>query len=242
MPTRQDIARFLDSMPARYARDFEPAVIAQHAAAWSARGDRITSVSHFSSQEPSEDALCLIADDRPGLLSMFAAAFVSVELDVIAAKAYTRHPRGRPAEAVDLFWVRRAGRDNEPDEGSIEDMGRLLARLTEILQDPAPMSNLSVYSEPGVRASSSPTLVRFIEGRAGTLSTLEIETEDRFGLLLAMSRAVYEQRAAIESCEVRTKRHRVFDVFSITELDGSPISAARRLEIQVAVMSAIEAK
>jgi hypothetical protein len=32
----------------------------------------------------------------------------------------------------------------------------------------------------------------------------------------------------------------VFDRFSIVELDGSPISAGRRLEIQVAVLTAVD--
>jgi [protein-PII] uridylyltransferase len=242
MPSRQDTAQFLASMPDRYVRDFEHAAIEQHAAAWSARGDRVASVTRFSSRDPAGDALCLIAEDRPGLLSMFAAAFVCMELDVVAAKVYTRRPRGRPAEAVDLFWVQRAGRDGDAARIGADDVARLQARLTEILQNPAAVVDLFRCSEQRARTSPGSTVVRFIEGRTGALSTLEIEAEDRFGLLLALARALYDQRATIESSEIRTKRHRVLDVFSIAEHDGSPISAERRLEIQVAVLAAIDAK
>jgi [protein-PII] uridylyltransferase len=242
MPIGQDSARFLDSMPKRYARDFSHAVIAQHAAAWSARGERVASVTRFSSGDPSGDALCLIAEDRPGLLSMFAAAFVCLELDVVAAKVYTRRSRGRQAEAVDLFWVRRAGRDGDAGRVDADDIARLHARLTEILQNPASFAEVFRCSEQRARPSGCPTVVRFVEDATGTLGTLEIETEDRFGLLLALSRALYDQRATIESSEIRTRRERVLDVFSIAELDGSPISAERRLEIQVAVLAAIETK
>ncbi|MBN1605684.1 MAG: hypothetical protein JW940_03585 [Polyangiaceae bacterium] len=242
MPTRQDTALFLAAMPERYARDFDHAVVAQHAAAWVARGDRVASVTRFSSREPGGDALCLIAEDRPGLLAMFAAAFVCLGLDVVAAKVYTRRPRGRPAEAVDLFWVQRAGRDGDAARIGADDIARLQSRLTENLQNPTSVVELFRCSEQRARPSAGSTVVRFVEGRSGTLSTLELETEDRFGLLLALARALYDQRATIESSEIRTKHQRVLDVFSIAELDGSPISAERRLEIQVAVLAAIDAK
>jgi UTP:GlnB (protein PII) uridylyltransferase len=45
---------------------------------------------------------------------------------------------------------------------------------------------------------------------------------------------------SIVQSEVKTIGERVFDRFSVVELDGSPISPARRLQIQVAVMSAVE--
>lgn len=241
MPTREQIAQFIASMPARYARDFDHPVISQHAAAWFARGDRIASVSRFLSRESHGDALCLIADDRPGLLSLFAAAFVATGLDVVSAKAYTRRQRGRPSEAVALFWVQHSRPDRQWDRVSAEDIGAVLVRLTEILENPASIANLHRRPERPSQPSAGPTVVRFIEGPARTLSNLEVEAEDRFGLLLALSRALHEQRAVIESCEVHTKNDRVSDSFSIAESDGSPISPTRRLEIQVAILSAIEA-
>ena len=87
---------------------------------------------------------------------------------------------------------------------------------------------------------SSQTVVRFLEGQDGSLATLEVETDDRSGLLLAISRALFDQRVQIVSSEVRTQGQRVLDRFSLVELDDSPIASARRLEIQVAILSAIE--
>jgi hypothetical protein len=40
--------------------------------------------------------------------------------------------------------------------------------------------------------------------------------------------------------EVKTTGSRVFDRFHIVELDGRPIGPTRRLEIQVAVLSAVQ--
>ena len=57
---------------------------------------------------------------------------------------------------------------------------------------------------------------------------------------MALSHALFEQNVQIEESEVRTVEGRVFDRFHIVEFDGRPISPARRLEIQVAVLSAIQ--
>jgi [protein-PII] uridylyltransferase len=82
--------------------------------------------------------------------------------------------------------------------------------------------------------------VRFIEGVDGSFATLEVETGDRSGLLLALAQALFQQRVQIVSSKVKTTGTRVFDRFSIVELDGSPISPHRRLEIQVAVLTAVD--
>jgi UTP:GlnB (protein PII) uridylyltransferase len=82
--------------------------------------------------------------------------------------------------------------------------------------------------------------VRFIEGDDGALCTLEVETDDRSGLLLTLARALSQQKVSVERSEVRTLASRVSDRFTLAEQDGTPISEGRRLNIQVAVISAIE--
>ena len=83
-------------------------------------------------------------------------------------------------------------------------------------------------------------MVRFLEDADGQLSTLEVETSDRSGLLLSLSQALYEQNVTIDESEVKTLEGKVRDRFHIVELSGAPISPARRLEIQVAVIGALE--
>ena len=88
--------------------------------------------------------------------------------------------------------------------------------------------------------SSTETVVRFLEGNDGSFTTLEVETGDRSGLLLALSQALFKQRVQIVTSQVKTVNNRVYDRFNIVEFDGSPITPARRLEIQVAVLAAID--
>ena len=82
--------------------------------------------------------------------------------------------------------------------------------------------------------------MRFVEGSDGCLSTLEVETEDRTGLLLSLARALFAARVQIVRSEVRTVEDQVFDRFTITEPNGGPVNAERRLAIQVAVLSALD--
>ena len=58
--------------------------------------------------------------------------------------------------------------------------------------------------------------------------------------MLSISRALFAQRVQILRSEVRTVGRRVVDRFKIAEFDGSPVGLDRRLEIQVAVLSASE--
>lgn len=241
MPSSSYVAEFVGSLPKAYRERFEPAVQAQHAALAYHRGAQPANLGTFDDPRMSVSALCVVADDRPGLLASISAALVLCELDVVAAEAFTRRtPLGRN-EAVDIFWVQPMGTGTQSGQVSAASVEALLATLNEMLREGRPRSIIPPKSEPPPGGQTSQTVVRFLEGTDGALSTLEIETDDRSGLLLALSRALYDQRVQIVSSEVSTKRQRVLDRFTIVELDDSPISPPRRLQIQVAILGAIEA-
>ncbi len=191
-------------------------------------------MASFPWHDLSVTALCVVADDRPGLLALISSAFLEQGLDVESAEAYTRKRDDGHLEAVDLFWVRRLGSATVADS----DIAGLSATLNELLAGKrAPLPAKETLLEPGF---VSETTVRFIEGEDGALNVLEVETDDRSGLLLAVSRALFEMRVQITASQVRTTGRRVYDRFVLLELDGSPIEASRRLEIQVGVITAIE--
>jgi UTP:GlnB (protein PII) uridylyltransferase len=250
--SKQSLRGFVGSMPAAYRDRFAPAQMAVHAHVSAARGARPAHVGSFPWHDPSLTALCVVADDRPGLLALISEAFVQMGLDIQAAEAYTRRlsppaateARSRPpssgaasngtSEVVDLFWVRR------PQGGAIteSEVDALRAHLVDLLLGRrAPTQQL----EPlGPADFVTETTVRFIEGDDGLLNVLEVETDDRSGLLYLLSRALFELQVQITTSQVRTTGKRVYDRFTLLELDGSPIDDSRRLEIQVAVLSAIE--
>jgi [protein-PII] uridylyltransferase len=240
-PPPDFVRLFLESMPASYRRAFDIAAVTVHARLASERGMEAANVGSFTSHRAPGTAICVIAKDRPGLLATISAALVMCGLDVISGEAYTRRLPDGQAEAVDVFWLRHADaveRKLRVQKDEISALKNTLIGLIEGRIDPREALDRPPVSMPS--SSAAGTVVRFLEGHDGELATLEVETSDRSGLLHALSRALFEQGVQIVQSEVKTIENRVFDRFSVVELDGSSISPARRLQLQVAVMSAID--
>lgn len=231
---------FAATLPASYRRNFEARAIHAHMALSLSRGQALVAIGAFPSSRPGT-ALCVVAEDRPGLLATISAALVLSRLDVIEAEAYTRRQTGRADEAVDVFWVRHDAPEQRREPVTPEHIAALVETLTNLLTGKVDSARVS---EPSIRPPATPasteTVVRFIEADDGSFATLEVETGDRSGLLLALAQALFKQRVQIVSSQVRTTGTRVYDRFSIVELDGSPINPGRRLEIQVAVLTAVD--
>lgn len=185
----------------------------------------------------------MIADDRPGLLAIISAAIVMCGLDVVYAEAHTRRLPNGKAEAVDIFFLRHALPEQRKVRVSRQEIAALQETLIGLLEGRIDARGATPPRETALAPAPTGdigTVVRFIESGDGVLGTLEVETGDRSGLLLALSRALFEQRVQIVESEVKTVEDRVYDRFTVVELDGRPISPERRLQIQVAVLSAIE--
>jgi [protein-PII] uridylyltransferase len=229
---------FVSSMPASYGKKYNQSAVSQHFALTKSRGERAVRVGLIADANKNA-ALCVIADDRPGLLATISGAMVHCGLDVVDAEAYTRKLGGGRLEAIDLFWVRK--QSGSPGALTETDAQKLEELLTGTLLGKHRLATLVPPAGPeGAPVHQSDTRVRFIEDSEGGLGTLEVETGDRSGLLWSLSRALFEHRVQIITSQVRTRDGRVFDRFEIVELDGSPINEARRLEIQVAVLGAVE--
>lgn len=190
-----------------------------------------------------EPTLCVVTRDRPGLLAMISEALMRHQLDVVDAEAYTRHIEGQPPQALDLFWVRHIDGEGRSRSASAEDAAAVERTLLEVLaterqnraQAPTRLPTPRVEGSAEARA-----VVRFLEDDEGGLTTLEVETNDRAGLLLALSEALFGEGVQIVRSEVRTRAGEVSDRFVISELDGTAIGAERRLAVQVAVLTAID--
>lgn len=226
----ESASAFAESLPPAYRERFGPAEIAAHAHIFYRRGQGEVSAGIFPWAEPAVTAICVVVEDRPGLLALISRSLTECGFEVEAAEAYCLD--GNPRVAVDFFWLRDPG-------------GRVVAKdveafteiLTEVLSGRRPdVPVVFGVIPPGQRD----TTVRFIEQSDGALSVLEVETADRSGLLWAIARALYAEDVQIVGSKIRTVGGRVQDQFSLAELDGGPIGNERRLKIQVAVLSALE--
>jgi UTP:GlnB (protein PII) uridylyltransferase len=234
------MAGFAESLPKAYADKYDTDVVVAHASVAFRRGEAPVAVGLFGR---AGNGLCVVANDRPGLLSLISGSLVLCRLDVNHAEVYTRDLGGGPHEAVDLFWVRKL--DAAPGaklvQTDAERLEQTLAGYLESQKDPrgAVERHISEQASAGPSGTIDAT-VRFLADAAGGLATLEVETTDRSGLLFSLASALFSQHVQIVESEVRTVDNRVFDRFRLVEFDGTPISSARRLEIQVAILNALE--
>jgi [protein-PII] uridylyltransferase len=222
-----------------------PESIVEHARAVCARGGRAAHVARVPSRHPGAAELCVVADDRPGLLASIAAALTANRLDVLTAEVYS-HPVGHEREALDLFWVR----DRDDGTESVDEILGTLARdLDEVCSgrvQPADLLGSRVGSSSPWRERPSPAVSTEVlfDNRASPLHTvIEVFAKDRAGLLYTLADALHRLGLAIALSKINTEGMRVADVFYVRELDGSKLAAgARQQEIREALGRAVEGR
>ncbi|MEO8183765.1 MAG: hypothetical protein ABI895_33490 [Deltaproteobacteria bacterium] len=241
MPGDNDmwLKNFSASLPGSYRNRYRLEEIGLHASIAKARGSQPARVGVVPT-EGDGLGICVVAQDAPGLFSNIAAALRLQGFDIVHAEAYTRKLESGEREVLDLFRL-QVQHGRAMDTSAATDIAAAIsATLHDLLAGKLDPSQALPAPEPEPVGTFHDTRVRFIEGEDGALCTLEVETDDRSGLLLTLARALSNQQVSVERSEVRTLASRVLDRFTLAEQDGSSISEARRLNIQVAVISAIE--
>jgi [protein-PII] uridylyltransferase len=180
--------------------------------------------------------VCVVADDRPGLLSRIAASLVIHSMDILSAQAYTRVSDAGTGEAVDFLWLRRVADRGPPLTGPecerIADVLRALVTGERSI-------DAEVSGARAVPRESFATRIAMSDTDKGEL-LMTIETSDRPGLLLAITRSLFRAGVQIVASEASTESGRVVDRFTIVELDGSPVNEKRRRALQTDVLAAID--
>ncbi len=232
----------LASMPERYLLANVPESISQHARVVLERGARSAHVGRVHSWHPEAAELCVVADDRPGLLASIAAAITASRLEVLAAQVYSR-PVGARVEAVDVFWVR--DRDGGTD-GVATALGRLARDLDDVCSgrtEAADLLRTRTGSESPWRERPSPAVPTeiLLDDRASPRHTVvEVFAKDRPGLLYRLARELHGLGLSIALSKINTEGTRVADVFYVSELDGSKVERGPRYsEIHDALVGAV---
>ncbi len=236
----EDVRAFVASMPRRYKELFDDRARREHASIVQRRGSAPAHVEVWRELPHGGAIICVVADDRPGLLSRISAALVVHELDVVAAQAYTRARDGADDEAVDFFWLRRFAGAAAPAMVSNADAARVSEVLGGLVEGKLTVDTVARDARAiRARPTSAATHVRFDEGEDRGLAVLSVETSDRPGLLLAISQALFRRRVQIVWSEVKSDDGKVLDRFHLAEFDGAPVREETRRRIQSDVLEAI---
>jgi [protein-PII] uridylyltransferase len=235
---REFTEAFAASMPARYALLFDPRTIARHAAVTYRRGPRLAYAEVWRTLPDGSAALCVVAVDRPGLLSAIAAALVLHRLDVITALVFSRTLPDGVCEAVDLLWVRRA---SPTDTAAIDadEAGSIGEVLSAILSGAISVQHIAARSPTMPPPADESVHVRFEEVDEGGFAVLIVDAPDRPGMLLTIALELFQHGAQIVRSLVRTVDGRAFNRFELAEFSGAALSSERRQQVREAVFAAI---
>ncbi len=234
------VGEFGASMPARYRVLFDARSMLLHAGVAYRRGTEPARAEVWRDLADRSAALCIVADDRPGLLSAIAAALTSHRLDVITALVFSRSLPDGGSEAVDLLWVRRDRADDMEliDAQEAESIGEVLAAILSGRISVEEIASRRTTREIG-GAPPDPVVVRFADADQDKRAVLAVEAPDRPGILLTITFELYKQGAQILRSLVRTLDGRAYNEFEISEFSGAPLSTERREQIREAIAAAL---
>jgi UTP:GlnB (protein PII) uridylyltransferase len=228
------MSEFLQSMPAAYAQAFAPSEVAEHERVVVRRGVRLVHAEICAGSSP--ERVCVVAEDRPGLLALVTDALLVHGLSVRNAKVYCRQRADGQSEAVDFFQLQHSKGDAGIGIGAAE-LGAFLQTLSELVAEDV----LAASRPSAAPTSDSPaTRVYFeLEALRRNETTLLVEAPDTEGLLNAITNALAAQNVHIRASEIRTEGGIAHDRFDLVSNDGRALNAVRLCDVQQAVQAAL---
>ena len=222
------IRAFFDSMPERYFLTTPEEEIPSHFELMERFNDQVylSALRHMPEKEYSELAIC--TKDRPGLFARITGVFAALGLDILSARITTR----KDGLILDVFRVSHMGRPEvvtNPEKW--ERVGSLLERVLSGAIDVARLVEES--GKPSLfkkRAPKVPTLIQIDNGAAEDFTIVEVYTQDRIGVLFAITYALHRLGVSIHLAKISTNVDQVADVFYVTDEHGGKILDEARLE------------
>lgn len=166
--------------------------------------------------------------DRAGLFGRMAGALSAVGLTILSAQIFTRSD----GIALDTFFVIDALTGKLVTAAQRDQFEKL---LTQVLRD----DNLDLhkliaaqkFSRPVYQAYTGehiPTQITFDNDMSDTRTFIEVETEDRLGLLYTIAQTLTDLELDISTARICTEKGAAIDSLYVHELDGGKILSPER--------------
>jgi UTP:GlnB (protein PII) uridylyltransferase len=206
--------RFIASMPPAYAQAFESADAAEHARIAADRGSAVAQVVVWRMLPQGVAILCVVADDRPGLVALVSAAFLAHALDVRSAQIYCRSTTDGTVEAVDFFWLRNVSSGAPLEASRLEACARTIRELLVAEADGPLVPDPAAMADTGARVSYAP------DPTSSERFEVSLEARDFPGLLHTVARLLHQHGLEVVRCEIRTEEGIARDRFWVTSFSG----------------------
>ncbi|MEW6303136.1 MAG: [protein-PII] uridylyltransferase [Verrucomicrobiota bacterium] len=162
--------------------------------------------------------------DRAGLFSKIAGSLTAAGLNILSAQIFSR----ADYIAIDSLFVTDAATGKLVNREEREAFEKFLdASLNEELD----LSKIILARKPiaplyqSVAGERMPTVIQFDNDTSDTRTVIDLETEDRIGLLYVISQAIAELDLDISLAKVSTERGAAIDSFYVCERNGNKLLA-----------------
>jgi [protein-PII] uridylyltransferase len=166
--------------------------------------------------------------DRGGLFGNIAGCLSATGLNILTAQIFTR----MDGIVFDTFYIVDGITGSLAKADNIERFERLLERLLTgkdvdleglIQKQKSTRTPYQAYT-----GETIPTEVRLDNDSSDTRTVIEVETEDRVGLLYRLSRTLHKLELHISAARICTEKGGAIDIFYVREYDGKKLLSKRR--------------
>ena len=241
---REEHARFVQAMPARYFLTVSPADAPRHVRLLEL-GRRLPVAAALRRRAAFGDSeLAVAAVDRPGLLAIIAGVLAAHRIDIQHAEVFSTPTDGAlgwlSGRALDVFELRG------PEEGPV-DAARWRAARSDLRRVLGGEESLDALMARRLRASSLPqkplprvpTKIVIDNESARAHSVVDVFTADRVGLLHTLARTFYELGLNVDLARISTEGHRASDAFYVRTPDGGRLEGELAARVVDALTSAL---
>ncbi len=177
--------------------------------------------------------------DRIGLFAKLTGALAAAGLNILAAQIYTRSD----GIVLDDFFVVDARTGTLPDSTVRERFEKLAADVLVRGAEPARFLRRSAGYVPlyrSVGGESLETTIRFDNTTSADRTVIDVETEDRVGLLFALSSTFNELGLDLALAKIVTEKGAAIDSFYVTDPGRKKITdPVRQKEVERRLLAAV---
>jgi UTP:GlnB (protein PII) uridylyltransferase len=231
--------QFAATMPDAYGSLYTVSDVAEHAAIASRRGARLVHAELWPSAKGP--VLCVVAEDRPGLLALVTDALLAQGMGIQSARAFGRVVGKDRFEAVDFLELRAVGGlDSAAAQLDADGLSMFVQALSDLVADD--MAAASASATPS--SELAPTTRVYFERQppAEGRYLLVVDAPDSDGLLHAVCAALHAKGLRIMACEIRTVAGRARDRFEVEPSSQRGLSDSELCDVQLTVLGALPAK
>jgi [protein-PII] uridylyltransferase len=225
MPARYFLTTPEDSMPSHVML-----VERFRAAAAESQGCTTTALRHFPERDHSVFTVCTA--NRPGVFSKVAGVLAAAGLNVIGAHITT----STDDIVLDVFRISHV----EPREAILEEhrWERVRRNLDRAIRGEIDVETLveesrrAPFRSPASRKGVPPVATSVVVDNevSRDYTVLDVYTEDRIGVLFAITNCLYRLGVEIHLAKITTTLNQVLDVFYVTDGEGRKLTSADRLK------------